>query len=407
MGAPAPTFIPEPFANQQIATYITFPIPDAPPASPANSACWKLGFQSITMQPEIGGGLPPFGQDFNGILYTVTTHTYALQAGQFYIWDPSFVTSISGYSKGATLAMEDGAGWWMSIANANTTDPDDDPTAANWVPAFCYGISAVNGLTGGTVVATPSQARRGIISLNGALTSNLTFELPAQVQVWFIINNTTGAFTTTVKTPAGTGVVVPQGGPSQPTQVYGDGSNIYDAQSPLSTPISIAATPLTVLERDNTGQGFLTRLNQSSAWNENPAFLTGSVYVQNNAQDGYGRWASVVYFLQQIFANAALTGNPTAPTQPLSDTSTKIATTAFVKSQLAGLTFRTGTFNIVSNAGGFVSFSTPFPTNCLGVVASVPLGGFQPGCTGFTPSGFTLSGNACGTQLATYLAWGN
>lgn len=409
MGAPAPTFIPEPFANQQVSTYINFPIPDAPPASPANAACWKLGFQAITMQPEVGGGLPPYGQDINGVLYTITTHTYALQAGQLYLWNGSFATTISGYEEGALLAMLDGTGLWMSIANANTTNPDNDSSNANWVPAFCYGIASLTGLTGGSspVVVPPSESKRPVIELSGTLTANLTVELPAQVQIWLIVNNTTGSFTTTVKTPAGTGVTVPQGGAAQPTQVWCDGNNIYVTQSPLSTPISQAATALTLLERDNLGQGFLSRANLSSAYNENPAI--GAVLVQSTALDGYTRWASLAYFLQQIFANAALTGAPTAPTQVVTDNSTKIATTAFVKALLGGqiFTFRTGTFNIVANVGGAVSFSSPFPTACLGAVASVPSGGFQPGCGSYSQFGFNLNGNACGTQLATYFAWGN
>ncbi|MBM6441850.1 hypothetical protein JNW93_14650, partial [Lacticaseibacillus rhamnosus] len=70
MGAPAPAFIPEPFAKAAAGANITFPIPDTAPPSPINAASWHLGFPPVTMQTEVSGGEPPLGQDFNGILYT-------------------------------------------------------------------------------------------------------------------------------------------------------------------------------------------------------------------------------------------------------------------------------------------------------------------------------------------------
>jgi hypothetical protein len=329
MGVPTPTFIPEPFADLAASDLVNFPIPDLPPGSPANAASWSQGFPSITMQPEVSGGLPPLGQDFNGILQTITQAICALQAGQPYEFNSSYSTAIGGYDKGALLGMGDGTGLWINALTGNETNPDDDAHAANWVPGISIGIAAVASLTGGTVTAPPSVYRRYIITLAGTLSSNLNYVLPANAsQQWLIVNNTTGAYTTTVKTPSGTGVAIPQGGPSSPIGVWCDGSNLNPTVAPLSVPIAQAATPLTLAQRNSAGALFATYFNQSSSPTENPAI--GSVAVQNTANDGYYRFASLTFFKQTIFASPALTGTPTAPTASVGDASTKLATTAFV-----------------------------------------------------------------------------
>ena len=63
----------------------------------------------------------------------------------------------------------------------------------------------------GTTVLTAAEARNDILEFTGALTGNRTIEVPTMPRVWIVFNNTTGAFTLTVKTAAGTGIAVPQG----------------------------------------------------------------------------------------------------------------------------------------------------------------------------------------------------
>lgn len=369
MGVPTPTFIPEPFANAAGGTNRNFPIPDAPPGSPANAASWSQGFPSITMQPEISGGLPPLGQDFNGVLYTLTQHTYAQQAGQPYGFNASFVVSIAGYAAGAMLGMGDGTGTWLNTTAGNTTNPDVDASAAGWVPGISYGIATLTGLTGGTVSVKPSKSRRCIIELFGTLTSNLIVNLPNTIQEWLIVNNTTGAFSTTVQTAGGTGVTVPQGGPTGPTGVWGDGTNIYPTVAPLSVSIAQAATPLTLLQRDNTGQGFLTRLNQSSAL-ETPTI--GSVFVQNTAADGYLRKISLANFLSQIFS--VVNGSSGSIT-------------------LGPIIIKWGPFTLPSGGSVTTNFNAPFPTGCYAVVPTQGQSasyGYPFAVTSVTASNFTV-----------------
>jgi len=84
------------------------------------------------------------------------------------------------------------------------------------------------------VTLTPQEAAYPIINLTGALTGNINLIIPATSNQLIIANNTTGSFTVTVKTPAGTGVVVTQG---LANVLYCDGVNVNSA-----TPNTAAAT---------------------------------------------------------------------------------------------------------------------------------------------------------------------
>jgi hypothetical protein len=69
------------------------------------------------------------------------------------------------------------------------------------------------------------------MEFTGALTGNRTIEVPAVAWPWVVYNNTSGAFSLTVKTNAGTGIVVPQG---KRQVLYCDGTNVVDALSAIS-----------------------------------------------------------------------------------------------------------------------------------------------------------------------------
>lgn len=81
--------------------------------------------------------------------------------------------------------------------------------------------------TGGTTTLTSSQNRYPIIVISGTLTSNATITVKTQQKNWIFINNTTGAFTVTVKTSAGTGKTIPRG---RSVKLYCDGTNVEYAR---------------------------------------------------------------------------------------------------------------------------------------------------------------------------------
>ncbi len=82
--------------------------------------------------------------------------------------------------------------------------------------------------TGGTTTLTSAQNRYPIIRLTGVLASNAIIEVRTAEKNWRFINATTGAFTVTVKTSAGTGKTLPRG---RAVMLYCDGTNVEHARA--------------------------------------------------------------------------------------------------------------------------------------------------------------------------------
>lgn len=212
-----PALIPVPFADQ-----------GAKNAIPVNSqigitdgaASFVDGFPPLTMTPVAAGGIPPFGGDFNGILNAITLSLRWACAGGQYSYSSSFSDAVGGYPKGAMLQNLAGDVVWLNMTDDNTADP----TAGNgWVPVIRYGMTQIS-LAGSNVTLTAEQAAKETIVLSGVLTANVSLILPAWIETWLIINNTTGNFTVSVRTASGSGVNLSAGTSSQ---IYGDGTNIY------------------------------------------------------------------------------------------------------------------------------------------------------------------------------------
>lgn len=103
-------------------------------ANPVNgSAGYDLGFPPVTMTPPEAGGIPPQGQDFNGILFSVTEALRYMQAGGLPAFNSSLSSAIGGYAKGAILGSSNGTTIWQNIVDGNTGDPDAGSTG--WVDA--------------------------------------------------------------------------------------------------------------------------------------------------------------------------------------------------------------------------------------------------------------------------------
>ena len=220
-----PTKIPIPFANSASSTYKTT-IPQASQIGIANGrASLTDGFPPLTFQGISSGGIPPFGADFNGILYEITSITQWQQAGGMFLYDSSFSTTISGYPRGSVLQSSSLNGLWISSAENNTTNPDTG--GAGWTSLAFEGSQSIS-VTSADVTLTQLQSAYPILIISGAQTAARNLIFPAIVGEWIVQNNTTGAFTLTAKTASGTGVTLTQG---QSTYVYGDGTNIYFADS--------------------------------------------------------------------------------------------------------------------------------------------------------------------------------
>jgi len=226
MSITIPTKIPVPFGYAASVGEITTPIPTASQIGVVNGrASLHDGFPPNTFLPLSTGGVPPFGADFNGILNEITSITQWQQAGGFFPYDSTFSTAISGYPVGAVIQAANYQGFWLNTTNGNTTNPDTG--GAGWTSLAFEGLQAIT-VTTANVTVTQLQSAYPVLIISGALTGARSLILPAVVGQWIIQNNTTGAFTLTVKTASGTGVTATQG---QSTYLYGNGINIYFASS--------------------------------------------------------------------------------------------------------------------------------------------------------------------------------
>jgi len=102
--------------------------------------------------------------------------------------------------------------------------------------AFDYTSIAVPG--SGNYTLSGAELNRIVYNFTGILTGDRSIIVPNTVQQYWVDNGTTGAYTLTVKTSAGSGIVLAAGGR---TIMYCDGTNVIDADTGgISLPVSIA-----------------------------------------------------------------------------------------------------------------------------------------------------------------------
>jgi len=121
-----------PFANAATLGTYRRAIPKASQiAITPGAASLTDGFPPLNFTPLGSGGIPPFGQDMNGILYELSGWTRWQAAGGPVFFDGTFATAIGGYPKAAVVASTTLGGFWVSLVENNATDPDAGPSA-NW-----------------------------------------------------------------------------------------------------------------------------------------------------------------------------------------------------------------------------------------------------------------------------------
>lgn len=221
----APQKQPIPFGSNGPRDAITATTP-----SGSNQASYDQGFPPITMTLKSAGGLPPKGQDMNQILFEQSSFNRYYAAGGGYAFDSAFSAGIGGYPAGARIPNTTLNGFWVNTIEDNSTNPENSTGAlTGWIPQDSYGITSITGLTSSSVTLTSLQASKDRIVLTGALTANINIVVPAWVKRWEVVNNTTGSFTVTIKTPSGSGVSISSGSTAM---VIGDGTNIINNYSP-------------------------------------------------------------------------------------------------------------------------------------------------------------------------------
>ncbi|CAB5151768.1 hypothetical protein UFOVP148_62 [uncultured Caudovirales phage] len=285
-----PSKIPLPFANAAGPSYVNT-IPVTSQIGITNGrASLADGFPPLTFTPIASGGVPPFGADMNGILKEITSIQQWQQAGGFFPYDSAFSTTVGGYPKGAILQSANLQGLWVSTAENNTTNPDTG--GAGWVSLSFEGLQAVT-VTSADVTLTQLQSAYPVLVISGAKTAARNLIFPAIVGEWIVQNNTTGAYTLTAKTASGTGVTLTQG---ESTYIYGDGTNIYFADSSKVASFN-----------GRVGTVTLTALDVTNALGYIPVNPTD--FVQSSTTNGYQKLPSGIIVQWGRF-NTPPSGNP-------------------------------------------------------------------------------------------------
>lgn len=153
---------------------------------------------------------------------------------------------------GATLAMSPGDACMIcSLGNLNA-----------WVTvglgrnvqfAFTQLVKNVAGAV--DVTLTSSEAANKLITLTGALTGNINVIVPNTQSVYYVFNNTSGAFSLTMKTAAGSGIAITQ---ATHDIAVCDGTNVFRAVTNTaaitSFPAGAASNPsVTFVGSSDTG----------------------------------------------------------------------------------------------------------------------------------------------------------
>ena len=389
------TLISEPFATGDSTK--TYPVPVASQIGiTAGAASFTDGFPPLTRTALGAGGIPPSGEDMNGILYMVTQLLAWSCSGGFYKYSSTQSTAIGGYPLGAVLQSTDGTNhFWLNTTANNTTNPDSG--GSGWVALPFPGITQI-AVASGTYNLTSAQSSVPIIELVGTLTGNVVINFPpVGGQEWVVANACVmDGHAVTLQTAAGVSqtTLTAANGYGGAVNVFSDGTYLYCNNVSLSGLAPLASPALTGTPTAPTGGGATTQI-------ANGIF----VYAALNA-------ALTAY---AALASPAFVGAPTAPTAATGTTNAQLATTAFVVNQVAasavnstvaGTQVRRGSFTCVNGTQG-VTFSTPFPTACDQVFVQWAYANPDVGYVSGTPTANGFSYTNGNSGLCYYVAYGH
>lgn len=264
-------------------------------------------------------------------------------------------------------------------------DADTSLATTAFVQSTVGGVLTKSVAGSANVTLTAVEAGNAILVLTGALTGNIAVIVPtAPTRGWVVKNATSGAFTVTVKTAAGTGVVCTQG---YNAGVWTDGTNVYDAltdfddviltgnpQAPTAAPAdndtTLATTAFVTAATDGmatvsvaggvdvtltSAQYGLAILNLTGAITANinlvfPSGVTGNWVVANNSSGSFN-----------------ITGK------------TSVGTGVVVPQGSAMLLYGDGTNIYAASAAGQASMKSQTFTPASGTTSLTVLNGYTPG----------------------------
>lgn len=177
------------------------------------------GFPPLCFSPVAAGGVPPWGQDMNGILNQITAWNQWQQAGAPIVYDSTFQTAIGGYPQGAVVKLAANGPAFMSTVDNNTVAPAVGATGWMPVPIFGGNVATI------TSTSTLTAINSGLVLVN-ATSGNINITLPTvasesgiPLQFQFIRTDTSS--NTVTVTAAGSDTFFPGGASSASVTVAG------------------------------------------------------------------------------------------------------------------------------------------------------------------------------------------
>jgi len=249
-------------AGQQVMIYVT---DNTSLAGSWNAFLFGAGSSSLSAASVQGLGVKAIGATLNqDHPVTITNAPVTIAASdraRVYVWTggsspftlPTEASVTSGFffevrNQGTgTLTITPQAGETIDASTTIQMQPGDSAfihaaTTATWYTVGRGRSTQFNftqltkTVSGGTDTLTQVEASSVVQKYIGTLTSNETVVLPAVVQIYYVTNSTTGAFTFTMQTPTpGTTVSVGQG---QSVILFCDGVNVTQANNTLSTSVT-------------------------------------------------------------------------------------------------------------------------------------------------------------------------
>ena len=145
-------------------------------------------------------------------------------------------------------ATGENSGTWGQITNTNLLIVEQAIAG--------YEAVALNATTGATLTVSNgavSNGKNAVLQLTGTITTNVNVVVPVVEKVYIVDNATSGAYSVTVKTTSGSGVVLAAADKGT-KMVYGDGTNIVDT---AFTELSSDFSPQLSADLDTNGQNII------------------------------------------------------------------------------------------------------------------------------------------------------
>jgi len=156
--------------------------------------------------------------------------------------------STSSFLKLTVQATGENSGTWGQITNTNLLIVEQAIAG--------YEAVALNATTGATLTVSNgavSNGKNAVLQLTGTITTNVNVVVPVVEKVYIVDNATSGAYSVTVKTTSGSGVVWAAADKGT-KMVYGDGTNIVDT---AFTELSSDFSPQLSADLDTNGQNII------------------------------------------------------------------------------------------------------------------------------------------------------